>query len=611
MTAIFGVVGQVSSAELDAMGERLSHRGAVARWWNPARDVYLGCTGSGAGDMHERHGLFGVVDLSAADAPRIGGERLITTLARAGLPGLEALEAPFALAAWNERSQELLLARDFVGQKPLHYCRLPGGGVAFATEYKALLALDAVAAEPDRDAIQYMQCYKRTPRGRTLLAGVCSAPPGALIRFDRTGAPCGQDAMRPLEVNVRAIDEDAASRELAHRFMEAIRPLAEGRDRIGVSLSGGIDSMSVAYACRRVAPHAELVGYTAGHGADDPEIRTARLVMERLDGRHAPIIVGADLLVQGLPHAVWAFESPEGRTETVQALEIARAAWRDGFDWLMTGFASDHLFAGMPKHKLLWLSQGVAPLRKDLLEFYALTQSGRAPRRPLAQLMNAAYFRGAVPSVPRVRGAQFVPDIPELPHAGPEFLNHALAANANDSISRSLVRVERPFQAFGVDVASPFFDRRLMDYAYELPGKLKIHRGREKYVLRRAMQSLVSADLLNIPKGISRIRHDGAFADTLHGLAACYLDREHVRRRGLFEQEDVERVQRSIRRAHYHPEAAMRLWTMILTEIWAEIYLDRRGARPGAAQPFDSQRTATTVSRPAETAHGWQAHSPL
>lgn len=580
MTAIFGVVGRATSAELNDMGARLAHRGVHVRWWNPAPDVYLGCNSKDEPTLYERNGLFAVVDLSALAAPTVDPSSLLDALDGHGVSGLEALQQPFALGAWDMRSQMLWLARDFVGQKPLHYCRLPGAGMAFATEYKALLALSQVAADPDLDALQYMQCYKRTPSGRTLLSGVLSAPPGALICLDRSGDIRDRQSMRPLMVDVHPVDEETARRELARRFVEAIRPMVAGRTRIGISLSGGIDSMSVAYVCRQCAPDAELVGYTAGSGSGDPEISTAATVMDRLRGRHVPVIVTAEPLMERLPYAVWAFESPVGRTETFQALEVARAARDDGFDWLMSGMGSDNLFAGMPKHKLLWLSQCVAPLRKDLHEFYALTQSGRPPERPLAQLMNVIYFRGAVPTVPRVLGAQYHPDKPSLPSAGPEFLNHVMASNANDTLSRSLVRIERPFQAYGIDFASPFFDRRVMDYAFQLPSRLKIHLGREKYILRQAMRSIVSADLLATPKGISRIRQDAAFAAVLWSLTARYLNPDRVRSRGFFDIEDVSRVLQSVRRAHYHTEAAMRLWTMIVTEIWAEIYLDQRGRRP-------------------------------
>jgi asparagine synthase (glutamine-hydrolysing) len=382
---------------------------------------------------------------------------------------------------------------------------------------------------------------------------------------------------------VQPVAEDDARDELASRMVNAIQRVVSGRSRIGISLSGGIDSMSVAFACRECAPNAELVGFTAGSGDDDPEIRNAALVMERLGGRHVPVIVTAEPLAELLPELVWHFESPVGRTETVQALVIAKAAREDGFDFLMTGMGSDGLFAGMPKHKLLWLSQLIPPLRKDLQEFYALTQSGRPPLRPMAKLMNMLYFRGAVPPVPRIREASFVPDMPYFPAAGPEFLNYTMVKDAHETLSRSLVRLERPFQASGVDFASPFFDRDVMDYAFALPSKLKIHRGKEKYILRQAMHSLVSPDLLNTPKGISRIRQDTQFAQTLQKLSERYVSRERLQARGWFDPDEVQRINRRLGHKHYHAEAAMRLWTIIVSEIWAQLYLDGRGKKPAAA----------------------------
>lgn len=601
MGAIFGGIGSLSPAELAEMGNRLAHRGPVATWHEVAPQVFLGRTAQGPGKVHVRSGISAVIDLSAAAPGHVCEEEVFDTFLRQGLPGLERLQAATALAAWDENSQTLILARDFVGQKPLHYCALPGGGAAFATEYKALLAVEALPAEPDLDALQYLQCYKRTPRGRTLLARVHSAPPGALTRIDRNGQLLSQQDMRPLRVDVKPISETAARDELARRIVGAIRPVTAGRDRIGISLSGGIDSMSVAFACRDCAPQAELVGFTAGNDADDPEIRTAALVMERLGGRHEPVIVTPEPLAQLLPLAVWHFGSPVGRTETVQALAIGRQARQAGFDWLMTGMGSDNLFAGMPKHKLLWLSQLLPPLRRDLYEFYALTQSGRPPRRPVARLMDLLYFRGAVPPVPRIRNATFVPELPTFPEAGPEFLNHALAVNAHDNISRSLVRLERPLQAFGVDFASPFFDRAVMDYAFTLPSRLKIKRGQEKYILRQAMQSLVSRDLLNIPKGISRIRQDAQFAHTLHELSDRYLSMDRLQQRGWFDVDEVARIARKLAHKRYHTEAAMRLWTIIVTEIWAQIHLDDRGRRPAVPEsPMPTMARSLPAATPDE-----------
>ena len=122
-----------------------------------------------------------------------------------------------------------------------------------------------------------------------------------------------------------------------------------------------------------------------------------------------------------------------------------------------------------------------------------------------------------------------------------------------------------------------------MDYAFTLPSRLKIHRGREKYILRQAMHSLVSPDLINVPKGIARVRQDAHFAHTLQQLTEKYLSADQVKRRGWFELPEIQRIEGRLGNGRYHTEAAMRLWTIIVTEIWAQIYLDRRGRRPASA----------------------------
>lgn len=580
MSAIFGVLGHASPAELKAMGERLAHRGAVATCDEVAPGVHLGVVGDGSQSICSRDGIAAVIDLSPLSERETAEPSIVDALAGEGARGLEGLPFPFAVAAWDDHSGTLKLARDFVGQKPLHWCRLPGGGVAFATEYKALLALQQLPAEADLDAVQYLQCYKTTPPGGTLLRDVHCVAPAAVTSLNASGRLLARDYMQPLNVDVRPAMETVVRDELARRYVAAVRPLVDGRRKVGIALSGGIDSLSIAFAARSCAPETELVGFTAGHGPDDAEIVTAALAMQRLGGRHEPVIVTSELLQRHLPEAIWYFDSPVGRTETIQMFEIGRAARDAGFKWLLSGMGSDALFAGMPKHKVLWLSQHLPPLRKDLQEFYALTQSGLEPRRPMARLMNMLYFRGAVPAVPRVRGAEWAAELPELPEAGPEFLNRVLAANAPENLSRSLVRLERPLQAFGLGFASPFFDRQLMDYAFTLPSGLKIRRGREKYILRQALRTIVSPELLNVPKGISRIRHDRAFADTLLKLASEYLYVDHIERRGWFGSAEIRAVERCLSRRNYHAEAAMRLWTAIVTEIWAQIYLDGRGEKP-------------------------------
>src|SRR5688572_25793044 len=147
MAAVFGVIGEVSPAELDEMGRRLAHRGAAATWEEVSPGVYLGQVARAALPVAQIGGTRIVIDApeSSNGYTRVSNALRRSALQRsAGARDLDrALQIPFAFAAWDDALQSLMLGRDFLGLKPLHYCRLRGGGVAFATEYKALLAIDA------------------------------------------------------------------------------------------------------------------------------------------------------------------------------------------------------------------------------------------------------------------------------------------------------------------------------------------------------------------------------------------------------------------------------------------------------------------------------------
>jgi asparagine synthase (glutamine-hydrolysing) len=159
--------------------------------------------------------------------------------------------------------------------------------------------------------------------------------------------------------------------------------------------------------------------------------------------------------------------------------------------------------------------------------------------------------------------------------------------DGQEPTSRTLARIERPFQAYGLDYGSPFLDKAVIQFAFTMPSRLKIRRGQQKYILRQAMRPLMSNSLHKAPKELMRMQQGGAFANTLQLLVDQFLSVERVRRRGFFQYEDIDRIRRACTRG-FHPETAMQLWTAIVTEIWAEIYLDGRGRHP----------QATTAARP-------------
>jgi asparagine synthase (glutamine-hydrolysing) len=580
MAAIFGAIGAVTAGELDEMGRRLAHRGGNAHWSEVAPRVYLGQVAQVAQQPRVENALAIVIDAPEGLHPGSTSRVLEALLGSRSAEELDQrLTFPFTFALWDDADRRLLLGRDFLGLKPLHWCRLPGGGLAFSTEYKALLAIAEVPARADLDAVRCLQRYKAMPSGRTLLKDICPVPPGSVVHFRREGTVSADDRMPDVRLVVDPMTEEQACTQLRRKLERATMPLVSGRSRIGLALSGGIDSMSTAFLARRCAPDADLVAFTAGECPEDPEVRRAASVMQCLRGTHEALIVPSTELISRLPTAVWYLENPIGRSETFQYLALARLAHQRGFKFLLTGMGADLLFGGMPRHKVLWMAEVLPFLRKDLLAFFEATQTGDPPSRALARLMTALYYRGGLPAPPAVLNCEpaFQPEL--LAEPGPEFLNRCLMLDGQEPTSRTLARIERPFQAYGLDYGSPFLDKEVIQFAFTMPSHLKIRRGQQKYVLRQAMRPLMSDSLRKAPKELMRMQQGGEFANTLQLLADQYLSAERIKRRGFFQYEDIERIRRACARG-FHPETAMRLWTAIVTEIWAEIYVDARGRHP-------------------------------
>lgn len=596
MSAIYGTVGIPGDFLLTSMGDALEHRGGRDHVLPLPSGACLAYRTNNDGEGWSRQEsraavadgmVFNADDLgarhpglarSAAGRTHAAGI-LLELYRRGGAEALAAVNGDFAVAIWDETARELVLARDSVGSKPLYYTRGPVGEVLFASEYKALLAWDAVAAEPDPDMIQRLQHFKHLPSDRTLLRGVSAVPPGVALVFRGGGEPARRPIYPPVVPQVLDLGIASTRQAVADAFLDAVRRRTAGRGRIGIALSGGIDSIGLACACRSVNPDVPLHAFTAGYGSDDPEVTRAAFVAGHIRAEHHPVIMDPRRMGECLPRLVWHLETPIARTESWQFLEVAAAA-APLADIVLTGAGSDGLFAGMPRHKILWLMQTFPALRTPLGEFYALTQSGRKPVSALGRLLARVCYPAGLPPVPRVAGAGFRPSLPDFPRQSAEFVNEFLAGGCRESFAQWLPKIERALMSAGIETTSPYVDPELVRLAFTIPTRLKIRHGQEKYILRQALRTLVPAEVLNSPKQPMRMRHDSLFADALDALADVYLAESRVRARGFFDPADIGRIRLSRGRSGYSSEAGMRLWTALLTELWAERFLDQRGRAP-------------------------------
>jgi asparagine synthase (glutamine-hydrolysing) len=609
MGALYGILGEAESGEIRAIGERLAHRGDQASEWSISPTLRVGMRARHSPPVRLTGGPIvfdGAIDNRLELASTDGGHPAPTAspvddallvlelFHRAGTNDFDRLAGQFALAIWDHSARRLILARDRIGYAPLYFT-LDGDRFIFASEYKALLAIGSVPARPNRDAIQVIQSTKWIKPGATCLAGIYPVAPGTWLEV-------GLDRMhtaRFWNIPIQVLHEDERRHTAALRtsFMETLRRQVEPYHRVGISLSGGLDSAVMAAGVRHVAGDREVHTFTAGYGPDDPELMNASMVAKELGTRHHPLILDPEDLPGVLPWMVWHLEEPIGREDIAYLFVVAREAARH-VELVVTGFGFDGLFAGLPRHRLVDWGTRLPLLRQPLEEFYDFTFRSVEPTSLGGRVLRLAYFRGKDFPAPRVLGASPVAVFPGFPHGGDQPLSNFLRSGFLVQPYQS--PVERLYAAAGVRMNAHHTDPAFLATAFSIPDRLKIHGQSQKYILRKACAGLLPSSMLAFRKSFNRLRHDTHMSEVLDGLADELLPAAAITERGLFDPGYVATLRRRERGKPYSQERTYRLWSLLLAEIWARTFLDRRGTAP--------DRALSPIRRIAEPGRGPSAH---
>jgi len=569
MTAIFGYLGVHDGSLPRRMGDLLAHRGSGHATLDIRGGGFVGARGTTPGDRIKRDGLITLAaQATMYDVPGTSAEftsRLVA-LVHAGPQSFDTLDADFALVAVHDDGT-VTLARDFFGCAPLYFTQTMGG-IAFATEYKALLHVPEFTATPDSDMLQHLQHGKRLPLGRTLLKGVEAVLPGTVLTIAPDGARTVR-LMPTITATGELSDETVACELVRTSLVRALTRRTADLDTIGLALSGGIDSIALAFMIHELWPAKRLVTVCSGSSPEDRECVTARAVAEAVGSEHHEVITPpGDLSIERMRELVWHLEDPYSRSEALQLAEVGRQAAQSGCKVVLSAQGADGLFAGMPKYELLRLMQKHPMMRRGLKEFWTYTQLGLSPRSALGRLGVLAKFRGAIPPVPRVKGSDYRPEPPTFPEHGPQFINRAMSRGFQAGVCQDIQKFERGFAAHGVEYRSPFYDLRFVHDAYSIDDALKLKDGQEKWIFRRALSAWVPAEFLDIPKFPQRLDAGRALADALDQLMA--ETKPGSGEEDVFEPGTVDRLMRRTRGKPYVYEAAMRLWMVILSRLWAE-----------------------------------------
>jgi asparagine synthase (glutamine-hydrolysing) len=504
---------------------------------------------------------------------------------------VDVFNGMFALAVWDARREQLFLARDRMGEKPLYYT-VSAEAIVFASELRALLAHPGVTRALDRASVARYLAYDCVPDPHTMIRGVWRVPPGHTASF-RDGALTVQPYWDIPFAPDAALDEASACEEIRQRLDAAVRLRLMGDVPVGSFLSGGIDSTAITATAARLRPG--LRTFSVGY-ADSPhdERPFARIAAQQLGTVHEELVVTAEDVRQMLPNLGGLLDEPIADMSFVPLHLLARAA-RPRVTVALTGDGGDELFAGYPAMAAAWWHDRFARLPASMRRLLAAGSSAiRVPEG----------FRTFVDTLDSGREGRHQSLIGGLPgSAGLAILSPALrdtlatfepyreqeamlqSAGVEDATSwliyrdcklylagQNLANADRASMAASLELRAPFLDHTFVEFMGRVPSALKLQGLLSlKRLLKRALADRLPADILRRGKQGFGVPIGTWFRGPLAGVLTETLARERIDRGGVFDGRVIERA------VHEHIDGVRDhrrlLWAVLVFELWREHHL--------------------------------------
>ena len=424
-----------------------------------------------------------------------------------GCPCFDQIRGMFALAIWDERERELVLARDRFGIKPLYYL-VSDELLVFASELRALFATGLIPRKLSRLGLDSYLATGSVTAPLTMVEGVRQLLPGHSLRVKATEsgslkctlAKFATDEHRSFPPETR----DEAVVQLRAELEESIRAHLVSDVPLGVFLSGGMDSSALVALMSRVSAQRPKTFSVVFDEAELSEEQYSRSVAQRFKTDHCEIRLGEDQLLEMLPEAIGALDQPS--MDGVNAFVVSRAVKHAGVTVALSGLGGDELFAGYPSFRraLKFASMPVGS-RRVLRAAAAVGGSfarGSVRREKFMRLVGSGgspeeVYRISRQLFPRSFGPQMDTD----EHGSETDVVNAISRlELEGYMANTLLRdTDAMSMAHSLEVRVPFVDAKVVSYVLPLRGEWKLRRDRAdqpKRLLADAVADLLPRDFL-------------------------------------------------------------------------------------------------------------------
>jgi asparagine synthase (glutamine-hydrolysing) len=508
------------------------------------------------------------------------------------------LHGMFAFSLWDERRQQLLLARDRVGKKPLLY-HLSDGVLTWASEMNALLQNADIPRALDPVALDRYLALGYVPAPRSALKGVAKLPPAhtLILRDGRITLSryWALDYSRKLDVGVEELGE-----RIRAALLEATRKRLIADVPLGAFLSGGIDSSAVVAAMAQLSSEPVRTFSIGFDHARFDELPHARAIARQFGTVHEEFEVRANA-VEVVPRIVRHHGEPFADSSAIPTFYLSEMTRRH-VTVALNGDGGDESFAGYQRYVANAVAGRLdripAPLRRAVAALAA-----RVPDRGDVSSRANRFRRlgGSLARDPAQRYAGYMSwfDAAQRDElytpgfaaeiggadAGEEIAARWAAASGDSLVDRMLevdastylvddliAKVDIATMAHALEARSPLLDHELMELAASIPGHLKVRGGEKKWIFREALRPWLPSEILDRPKQGFSVPLSSWLRSDLQGWARDILLDPATLDRGQFEPAAVRGL--LDRHAAGADGDAKRIYSLLMLELWQREFVD-------------------------------------
>jgi len=509
------------------------------------------------------------------------------------------LRGMFVFAIWNTARQELFIARDRMGKKPLLYAEA-NGQLVFGSEFSALLIHPDVSRDINPEALDYYLAFMCIPAPLTAYRAIRKLEPAHWLRWRNGNIELGCYWQPDFTKKIDISEEEAGERTI-EILRDAVKVRLMSEVPLGAFLSGGIDSSAVVALMSQESSE-RVKTFSIGFDEQDfSELHHARRVAEHVGAEHHEFIVRPDA-VEVLPMLVDHYGEPYADSSAVPTYYVAKET-RKHVTVALNGDGGDESFAGYERYIAMGLTEKYRKVPSFVRESLIREAVNMIPTDATKKSkIKSAQRLLAVVDRPKARRymhwmSTFNDELKE-PLYTESFRQQTQGANATGLLEHwfkrangigvvdtmlltdqmtylpndLLVKVDIATMAVSLEARSPFLDHHVIEFAASLPQNLKLRRLTGKYLLKKILRKLLPTENLTRRKMGFGVPIGHWFRGKMQPFLREVILSEKALGRGLFRPEAVgQLVDLHVRgeRDYSH-----QLWTLLMLELWFDRFID-------------------------------------